>query len=193
MLYYKRLRNACSVVDYPGEENTMPQKALPVVSDHLLHIPDREANVHTPVVVGSEMWYTWLAEEQNRSFSFRNALGTFTVRRERKRHGWYWYIYRKSGGKLRKAYLGKAEELTLERLSLGATTLVAQRERSDDIGEEPRPVGHRDAKEEGDDNSENRRADRGRAVDPPEECRRSAGPGGRHPHPDWKRHSHQKP
>src|SRR5450759_147055 len=106
VLYYKRLRNACSVVDYPGEENTMSQKPLPVVSDHLLHVPDMEANERTLVVVGSEMWYTWLAEEQNRSFSFRNALGTFTVRRERKRHGWYWYIYRKSGGKLRKAYLG---------------------------------------------------------------------------------------
>jgi hypothetical protein len=92
----------------------MPQKPLPVVSDHLLHVPDREANERTPVVVGSERWYTWLAEEQNRSFSFRNALGTFTVRRERKRHGWYWHIYRKSGGKLRKAYLGKAEAARAE-------------------------------------------------------------------------------
>jgi predicted ATPase/DNA-binding CsgD family transcriptional regulator len=75
-------------------------------------------------VVGSQRWYTWLAEEENRSFSFRNALGNFTVRRERKRHGWYWYIYRKSGGKLRKAYLGKGEEVTLERLSLMAAMLV---------------------------------------------------------------------
>ena len=110
----------------------MPQKPLPVVSDHLLHVPDMEANEHTPVVVGTERWYSWLAEEQNRSFSFRNALGTFTVRRERKRHGWYWYIYRKSGGKLRKAYLGKAEELTLERLGLVAATLVDQPEDGDD-------------------------------------------------------------
>ena len=104
----------------------MFHKPLPVVSDHLLHIPDQEANESTPVVVGSQRWYTWLVEEENRSFSFRNALGTFTVRRERKRHGWYWYIYRKSDGKLRKAYLGKAEELTLERLGLVAATLVDQ-------------------------------------------------------------------
>src|SRR5437667_5313522 len=137
MLYYKRLRNACSVVDYPGEENTMPQKALPVVSDHLLHMPDREANEPTPVVVGSERWYSWLAEEQNRSFSFRNALGTFTVRRERKRHGWYWYIYRKSGGKLRKAYLGKAEEVTFERLGFLAATLVAQPDGGADPDDDP--------------------------------------------------------
>jgi predicted ATPase/DNA-binding CsgD family transcriptional regulator len=91
-----------------------------------------EETERTPVVVGSERWYSWLAEEQNRSFSFRNALGTFTVRRERKRHGWYWYIYRKSSGKLRKAYLGKAEEVTLERLGLVAATLADQPGGSDD-------------------------------------------------------------
>src|SRR5438270_12697025 len=93
---------------------------------------ESEANERTPVVVGSPRWYSWLAEEQNRSFSFRNALGTFTVRSERKRHGWYWYIYRKSGGKLRKAYLGKAEEVTLERLGLLTATLVAQPDGGDD-------------------------------------------------------------
>ena len=87
VLYYKRLRNAFAVVDYSVEVNAMPQKPLPVVSDHLLHMPAMEANQRTPVVVGSERLYSWLAEEQNRSFSFRNALGTFTVRRERKRHG----------------------------------------------------------------------------------------------------------
>jgi hypothetical protein len=111
----------------------MPQKSLPVVADHLLHMPDQEANEHTLVVVGSESWYSWLAEDQNRSFSFRNALGTFTVRREHIRRGWYWYIYRKSGGKLRKAYLGKVEEVTFERLSLVAATLIAQPDGSDSL------------------------------------------------------------
>src|SRR5947209_16748053 len=110
----------------------MPQKSLPVVSDHLLRVPNSQANEQTPVVVGSQRWYSWLAEEQNRSFSFRNAVGTFTVRREQKRHGQYWYIYRKSGGRLRKAYLGKVEEVTLERLGQVVTMLVAQPEGSDE-------------------------------------------------------------
>lgn len=110
----------------------MPQKSLPVVSDHLLYLLDSEGNERTPVLVGSQRWYAWLAAEENRSFSFRNALGTFTVRRERKRHGWYWYMYRKSGGKLHKAYLGKAEEVTLERLGQMAAMLVTQPEGSDD-------------------------------------------------------------
>ena len=113
----------------------MPHQPLPVVSDHFLHLPDQEADEPALVVVGSQRWYTWLVEEQNRSFSFRNALGTFTVRRERKRHGWYWYIYRKSGGKLRKAYLGKAEEVTLERLGLMAATLVDQPDGGHDLNE----------------------------------------------------------
>ncbi len=104
----------------------MAQKRLPLVSDNLLLLLDKRADGYTPVVVGSQRWYTWLADEQNRSFSFRNHLGTFTVRRERKRHGWYWYVYRKCDGKLRKAYLGKAEEVTLERLATVAATLLDQ-------------------------------------------------------------------
>ena len=119
----------------------MPQKPLPVVSDHLLHVPDSEAIERTPIVVGSDRWYSWLAEEQNRSFSFRDALGTFTVRCERKRRGWYWYIYRKSGGKLRKAYLGKAEEITLERLGLAAATLVDQPDGGDNPEDDPLRAG----------------------------------------------------
>src|SRR5205085_6579462 len=104
---------------------------------HLLHVADEEVNEPTPVVVGSERWYSWLAEEQNRSFSFRNAVGAFTVRREQKRHGQYWYIYRKSGGRLRKAYLGKVEEVTLERLGLLAATLVTQPDGGDDPDDDP--------------------------------------------------------
>lgn len=118
----------------------MAQKPLPVVSHNLLRLPDGEANERTLVVVGSERWYTWLADEQNQSFSFRHVQGTFTVRRERKRHGWYWYVYRKSGGKLRKAYLGKTEEVTLERLGLVAATLVDQQDGDNEMGEGLRRV-----------------------------------------------------
>lgn len=121
----------------------MPQKSLPVVSDQFLHLPDQQASKRPPIVIGSEQWYSWLAEEQNRSFSFRSDLGTFTVRCEHKRHGWYWYLYRKSAGKLRKAYLGKAEELTFERLGQGAATLVAQPDHSDEPGNGLRRAGAR--------------------------------------------------
>jgi len=53
-------------------------------------------------------------------------MGAFTVRRERKRHSWYWYAYHKHNGKLHKAYLGKSEEMTLQRLNCVATALAGQ-------------------------------------------------------------------
>src|SRR6266567_6080320 len=126
MVYYQQLGNAIAVAGRPDEENTMAQKLLPVVSDRLLFVSEGGARESMPIVVGSPPWYAWLAEEQNRSFSLRIPLGTFTVRRERVRHSQYWYIYRRCGGKLRKAYLGKTEEITLGRLESVAATLVAQ-------------------------------------------------------------------
>ena len=86
----------------------MARTQIPLVSDgHLLLLNEVEIGL-PPVVVGSAAWYTWLVDEQNQSFSFRNDSGTFTARRERQRHGWYWYAYRKNEGKLLKAYLGKS-------------------------------------------------------------------------------------
>ncbi|MFL5654978.1 MAG: hypothetical protein ACJ8CB_12495, partial [Ktedonobacteraceae bacterium] len=73
----------------------MAHSRLPLVSNDLLLLPDRSDEQQAPVIVGSDVWYTWLASESARSFTFRSQLGTFTARRERKRNGWYWYIYRK--------------------------------------------------------------------------------------------------
>jgi LuxR family transcriptional regulator, maltose regulon positive regulatory protein len=39
--------------------------------------------------------------------------------------GAYWYAYRKQGGRLRKGYLGRAEDLTLQRLDAVATRLAS--------------------------------------------------------------------
>src|SRR5713101_4136994 len=99
---------------------------LPVVSEDHLLLSDEGEGQTTSIAVESEAWYHWLAAEQNQSFTFRHALGTFTMRRERKRQGWYWYAYRKQEGSLRKAYLGKTEELTLVRLNRVAATMVSR-------------------------------------------------------------------
>jgi predicted ATPase/DNA-binding CsgD family transcriptional regulator len=87
---------------------------------------DVAENQPVPDLVGSDAWYTWLMDQHIQSFSLRHPLGTFTVRRERKRYSWYWYAYCKRAGRLRKAYLGKTEELTLERLNAAATALNGQ-------------------------------------------------------------------
>jgi predicted ATPase/DNA-binding CsgD family transcriptional regulator len=104
----------------------MADPRLPLVSDNRLLLPDGAEGQLAPIVVGSSAWYNWLAAESNQSFAFKNHLGKFTARRERKHQGWYWYAYRKREGKLRKAYLGKTEEMTLERLNAVAVVLAGQ-------------------------------------------------------------------
>ncbi|HEX6556827.1 MAG TPA: NACHT domain-containing protein, partial [Ktedonobacteraceae bacterium] len=98
-------------------------RRLPFVADHSLHLPEELSD---PILVGSEAWYCWLAAEQHQSFAFTSQLGTFTVRRERRRQQWYWYLYHKHEGKLRKAYLCKTEEMTLQRLNAVTARVVAQ-------------------------------------------------------------------
>jgi len=79
------LCNSCGVVRYPSQEGIVVRR-LPFVADHSLHVPEEPSD---PILVGSEAWYCWLAAEQHPSFAFRHQLGTFTVRRERRRQQWY--------------------------------------------------------------------------------------------------------
>src|SRR5208337_2101453 len=77
------------------------------------------------LTVGTPDWYTWL--DTATSFSFNAPEGSFTARRERagnKRGGWYWKAYLRRGGKLRHAYLGKADTLTYERMCAIASELA---------------------------------------------------------------------
>jgi predicted ATPase/DNA-binding CsgD family transcriptional regulator len=118
----------------------MTRSRLPLVSDnHVLGL-DGAGDHSAPIVVGTDAWYTWLANQHIQSFSFRNLLGSFTARREHKGQGWYWYAYRKRAGKLCKAYLGKTEELSLKRLNAAAAALISQGTNDDDpqaIPDEP--------------------------------------------------------
>ncbi len=77
------------------------------------------------LAVGTPTWYTWLTTAS--TFTFTSEYGAFTAHKERsgnRRGGWYWKAYRKQGGKLHRAYLGKSEHLTLERLISVAQTLA---------------------------------------------------------------------
>ncbi|MGZ3627575.1 MAG: tetratricopeptide repeat protein [Ktedonobacteraceae bacterium] len=81
--------------------------------------------------VGTSDWYAWL--ETTCTFTFRSSHGTFTARKERagnKRGGLYWRAYRKRNGTLRRVYMGKSEELTLQRLESAATILAGQGDNS---------------------------------------------------------------
>jgi predicted ATPase/DNA-binding CsgD family transcriptional regulator len=92
------------------------------------------------VLVGTSAWYAWLSTA--RSFAFRSASGTFTARKEQasnKRGGEYWRAYRRREDRLHRVYLGKSEELTLDRLRAVAAALAGQ----DPVDEaEPEPIQH---------------------------------------------------
>ncbi|MBS1966577.1 MAG: helix-turn-helix transcriptional regulator [Chloroflexi bacterium SZAS-1] len=98
-----------------------------VIDDQLLP-RDTDNRGHPPVAVGTAAWYAWLADQQNRSFSLTNHFGTFTVRRERQRNSWYWYIYAKRERRLCKAYLGKTETVSPARLEAVTATLARRQE-----------------------------------------------------------------
>src|SRR5215471_11177606 len=105
----------------------MARHSIPrVINDRL--VPSESAMRSLPTIeVGSEAWYAWLTEPATRSFAFHSPQGTLTARREHIHGTWYWYAYRSQHGHLHKAYLGKSEELTLERLHAAATVLSAER------------------------------------------------------------------
>lgn len=99
----------------------MARSALPQLIDDALHTPDAEPT--PPIVVGSPAWDTWLANPANRAFSVPTEAGALTVRREQKGGGAYWYAYHRTGPRLRKAYLGKTADLSLERIAEALATL----------------------------------------------------------------------
>src|SRR5215469_6950815 len=106
------------------EQEAMAQTTPIVRNDALIYQRDGE---ESSLVVETPAWYAWL--ETVTIFAFSSARGTFTARKEQagnRRGGWYWKAYRRRNGKLHRAYLGKSEELTLERLNTVAAALSGE-------------------------------------------------------------------
>ncbi len=81
-----------------------------------------DAETHR-LTVETASWFAWL--EQASTFAFEGPTGTFTASKEHmKRGSAYWKAYRKRDGKLHRAYLGKSNEMTLERLQTVAAILA---------------------------------------------------------------------
>ena len=90
------------------------------------------ADAAGPIPVGSAAWFAWL--EDATAFTFTSPSGSFSARKERRtRGGWYWQAYRTANGALHKAYLGKRENLTLERLERAAAALARASPRADPL------------------------------------------------------------
>jgi LuxR family transcriptional regulator, maltose regulon positive regulatory protein len=85
----------------------------------------REPGAEHTIAVGTPGWFEWL--ETATAFTFAHSHGTFTARRERSSSGrgdWYWRAYHHRAGTRQRAYLGKAAELSLERLQTVAAQLA---------------------------------------------------------------------
>jgi LuxR family transcriptional regulator, maltose regulon positive regulatory protein len=105
----------------------MARHAIPkVIADHLTSL-DASGLSLSAIQVGSAGWFAWLNDAATRSFAFDSPQGLLTARRESRHGTWYWYAYRSQHGHLHKAYLGKSEELTSERLHEVAARLTAER------------------------------------------------------------------
>ena len=100
----------------------MGKREKSIVRDGLLTIGGEDTAVSPPIPLESSGWLDWLA--QNKKFVFKCHAGHFTARRE-SRHGCdYWYGYRRRDGKLRKTYLGKSAEITVNRMEEAAANLA---------------------------------------------------------------------
>ncbi|GLV55259.1 hypothetical protein KDH_21060 [Dictyobacter sp. S3.2.2.5] len=104
----------------------MTRNFIPVVVDEYLWLADQTDKTSPAIIVGSHDWYAWLADDQHTSFAFKQSSGNFTARHERQRNGWYWYAYRKRGGRIHKIYLGRPAEMSLQRLEHAACVLAAR-------------------------------------------------------------------
>ena len=104
----------------------MGRRQIPQMYDGQLLLPDTADTGLRSIRVESHAWYEWLNQPSTASFGYRSAHGSFTARREQRQGAWYWYAYRTHGGTLRKAYLGKPADLTIQRLNAVAERLAAQ-------------------------------------------------------------------
>src|SRR6266498_2915320 len=76
------------------------------------------------IQVGSQEWFAWLT--RNTVFVVDGPACRYSARREVRHGHTYWYAYRRREGKLAKAYLGKSDELTTERLDEVGAQLVGE-------------------------------------------------------------------
>lgn len=95
----------------------MPTSIKPVVKDNFLFAGEER------IPVDSQSWYEWLLT--TKKFSFKSQSGHFVAQCEKRRNKDYWYAYRRAG-KLIKVYLGKTEELTLDRLEQASISISRQ-------------------------------------------------------------------
>src|SRR5258706_9681718 len=114
-------------------------RPFPIVQFDILYY--QASDQHAQIAINTPDWYTWLAEAT--SFTFVNEYGMFFAYKEQtgnQRGGWYWRASCRREGKLQRAYLGKAENLSLQRLEEVARVLTLAPARGEDQPKDLAPL-----------------------------------------------------
>ncbi len=96
-------------------------KKTPAVISGVLYTNDENT---TGIRLSEAAWGMWL--EDASSFYFEAGPGSFSARKERQRRGFFWYAYKRVGGRLLKRYLGQRQAVTLARLNLLAAAFAVE-------------------------------------------------------------------
>ncbi len=97
----------------------MPYQGTPWIRNNLLKQPGQQA-----IAVGSSAWFAWLQNATTFCYHSPTTYTRVTLRKEKRRHQFYWYAYLKRDLKLHNIYVGKTETLTVARLQQVADTLM---------------------------------------------------------------------
>lgn len=102
----------------------MAYAGTPVVHNRLLWLPGDAATPSRRIRLSTAAWWRWLESATTFSYRLPYSLYALTVRKEKRRHGSYWYAYLQIDSKLHNAYLGRTQTLTPERLDQVLHTLL---------------------------------------------------------------------
>jgi len=101
-------------------------KTTPKLTDGIFELYDADLDKITQredisTRIGWEFWQRFLKGKTTKSFRFihTNAQGfkfSFTGVKQKHSNGWFWYGHKRVDKKLRKKYIGRAENLTVKKL-----------------------------------------------------------------------------
>jgi hypothetical protein len=94
-------------------------RRTPIIIGKTLSIQKNETA--QTIAVGTAEWFTWL--EAATVFTYCEDGATFTAQKRIRKGRYYWYAYAKRDGRLQSIYLGRAPDLTIERLQLSIRRL----------------------------------------------------------------------
>ena len=101
----------------------MAYTGTPLVRNQMLLLP---ADPPRRIRLDTAAWRRWLETADAFRYLAPHSVYPLTVRKEKRRHGWYWYAYLKSDAKLHNAYVGRSEAVTTARLGQVLQTLLAK-------------------------------------------------------------------